>query len=107
MAALDPFMSWMLFRYAKNALLVLVLLGGAVYAGDYLSVAIPPARGLFGTVQVHPYYAVRKKNKQIEFMFLDPRTEVCVHSVFPHFGNRPCWYAERRKERSGSASKGS
>ena len=87
----------MLVRYTRNALMAVVLLAAAVYAGDYLSVTIPPNGGLFGSVQIRPFYAVRKKNKQIEFMFLDPRTEVCVYSLFPHFGDRPCWYAVRHR----------
>jgi hypothetical protein len=87
-----------LVRWITNAVLVAALLLGAVYAGDYLSVRFPGTREVLGSVQIRPYYAVRKKNKQTELMFLDPRTEVCVHSVFPHFGHKPCWYAERHRD---------
>jgi len=83
-------------RYARNVLLAAVLVMAAAYAGDYLSVRFPGGRDPFGTLQTKPYYAVRKKNKQIEYMFLDPQTEVCVHSLFPHFGDLPCWYAARK-----------
>ena len=82
----------------KNAVLMAALVLGAVYAGDYLSVKFPGTREVLGTMQIRPYYAVRKKNKQTELMFLEPRTEVCVHSVFPHFGHKPCWYAERHRD---------
>ena len=83
-------------RYARNLLLVAILIAAAAYAGDFLSVKFPGPRDPFGTVQTKPYYAVRKKNKTTEFMFLEPQTEVCVHSLFPHFGDRPCWYVERK-----------
>lgn len=87
----------MLIRLLGKAVLVLGLLFGAIYGGDYLSVAFPRNGGAFGSIQVKPYYAVRKKNKQIEYMFLEPQMRTCVHSLFPHFGDEPCWYVERNR----------
>ncbi len=86
--------------YTIRTLIVTALLLLTVYFSDYLSVAsrVPQTRS-FGTVQIQAYYAVRKKNKQTEFMFLDPQDQVCVHSLFPHFGDDPCWYLERHKQK--------
>ena len=30
------------------------------------------------------------------FIFDEPESRTCVHSLFPHLGQPPCWYAERR-----------
>ena len=79
------------------ALLLLLVL----YAADYLSVRyrIPNHRDPYGAVQVEHYYAVPKKNGKTEFMLLEPETQVCVRSLFPHFGYSPCWYAGRKTEK--------
>jgi len=89
----------------KRALLIavaaLLILAGAVYAGDFASVRfhIPRRRQLYSVVKVQPYYAVRLKDNKTEFYFLDPQNEVCVHSLFPHFGHRPCWYVSRHTQK--------
>ena len=95
-------MTWHSLRvYAIRTLIVAALLLLTVYFSDYLSVAfrVPKTRDPFGTVRIQTYYAVRKKNKEIEFMFLEPQDQVCVHSLFPHLGDDPCWYLERHKQR--------
>jgi hypothetical protein len=69
-----------------------------VYACDYLLLRYKAAaaeRGAFGSVQSQTYYAVRQKDGKVEFMYNDPQNERCVNSLFPHLGNRPCWYAKR------------
>jgi len=68
-----------------------------LYAGDYAAVRF--RRNPTGTVQVQPYYAVPLKDGKTEFMFLDPQNEVCVHSLFPHLGYRPCWYVSRHRNK--------
>lgn len=81
----------------KRALLIVVLLCVLVYGGDYLSLRyrIPHQRAQFGSVQVELDYAVRMKNNKTEYMFDDPAAQECVYSLFPHFGDSPCWYVER------------
>ena len=81
----------------KRATLIVVLLLCATYGGDYLSLALrfPGNRDPFGTVQVKRYYAVRLKGNKVEYYSLDPATEQCVYSLFPHFGDNPCWYVSR------------
>jgi hypothetical protein len=31
-------------------------------------------------------------------MMLDPETQTCVKSLAPHFGYKPCWYLDGRKQ---------
>ena len=82
-------------RILKVAVLSLLLL----YLGDYLLVGyrIAKTRNPFGVVKIEPYYAVRQKNGKDELYFLPAETQVCVQSLFPHFGHNPCWYVNREK----------
>lgn len=74
----------------------LILLGVAVYLGDFLSLRYQvPKRETYGSVVVREMYAVKLKNKQTEYMFQPPAPQECVNSLFPHFGDSPCWYLKR------------
>jgi hypothetical protein len=79
-------------------LFMLVLLFVGVYVCDYFSVRyrILKNRDPFGVVKIQRYYAVRLKDGKTEFVFQEPEIQVCVHSLFPHFGCSPCWYVKRR-----------
>ena len=79
-------------------LLLLILL---VYGTDYLILRyrVSKNRNPYGSVTDRDYYAIPRKDGRAEFVFADPETEICVHSLFPHFGDRPCWYASRRSSR--------
>jgi len=80
---------------------VLFLLATLVYAGDYLLVRfkIPKNREPFSSVIIQPYYAIHQKNGKTEFDYAQPQTEVCVQSLFPHFGYAPCWYVKRHTDK--------
>jgi hypothetical protein len=84
-------------------ILTWVVIGTIVlYAGDYLSVryGIPGGRPTFGTIQVHPYMAVPLKGGKEEIYPEEPQVQRCVQSLFPHLGEKPCWYVKRHlKER--------
>jgi hypothetical protein len=84
-------------RILAGAIVAVCLL----YAGDDLSVRlrIPGNRDPFGTVHVDRYYAIPEKNNKVEFLRADPETVTCVHSLFPHFGYSPCWYASRTTQK--------
>jgi hypothetical protein len=71
-----------------------------LYVGDYWVVRSKAAKGRepFGSVQVTRYEVVPEKNNHMEFFYDAPETVECVHSLFPHFGDNPCWYASRHKE---------
>lgn len=79
----------------------LLLLGILVYAGDYLLLRfkILAGRDPYGNVVVQPYYAIHQKNGKIEYQFAQPQNQICVNSLFPHFGVQPCWYVTRHTEK--------
>ena len=81
----------------KAAIIVVLAFIALLYAGDYAAVRL--RRVPTGTVQVQPYYSVPLKDGKTEFMYLDPQNEVCVHSLFPHLGHRPCWYVSRHSNK--------
>lgn len=81
----------------KRLLLAAGLVGIVLYVVDYVSVRLQGQKGL-GTVQVSHYYAVPQKNNRVEFYYGDSAAEECVHSLFPHLGDNPCWYVNRHKE---------
>jgi hypothetical protein len=90
----------------KRTLLTAVALLFAIYAGDYLFVrfrmAYPQAGEAFGTVKMERLYAIPQKNGKIEYEFDAQQPEVatpCVHSLFPHMGNNPCWYLQRNSQK--------
>jgi hypothetical protein len=89
-------LGWM-FRFF-GAVLVLIALA---YSGDYalLRYRIATRGNAYGSVMVHPYYAVPQKDRKTEFLFDEPRQEECVNSLFPHFADLPCWYLTRHKDR--------
>ncbi|HWC00834.1 MAG TPA: hypothetical protein VG672_29210 [Bryobacteraceae bacterium] len=72
-----------------------------VYVADDLSLRfrIPRSREPFASVEVKRYYAVPLKNHKTEIMPLDPETQQCVQSPFPHFGYAPCWYVRRNRRK--------
>lgn len=84
----------------RNFLLRALLLATVAYAIDYavLRFRITTGRSVMGTVTVRPVYAVPQKNHSTEFLAGDPQDQACVHSLFPHLGNSPCWYLARHKE---------
>ena len=85
----------------KRGLLIVVLLLLAVYGGDYLSLRLRiPKREPFGVVQVQRYYQVTLKNRKTEYLRDQPRPQPCVRSLFPHYGDAPCWYLERRQRQT-------
>jgi hypothetical protein len=90
----------------KRVLLVLIVLPCLVYLGDYLSLHfdIPNHRPQFGSVVVERDYAVPLKNRTTEYMFDQPAPQACVYSLFPHFGDSPCWYLTRHTRQDQARS---
>ncbi len=81
----------------QRVLLAALALAALLYCGDYLSLRFrfPNHREPFGSVMVERDFAVALKNHQTEFMFDKPQPQPCVHSLFPHLGDPPCWYLAR------------
>jgi len=91
---------------AKRAAIAVIVLFAVVYAGDYLLVrwkmADPKTGEAFGTVRMERLYAIPQKNGKIDYEFDAQQPEVttpCVHSLFPHMGDTPCWYLQRNSQK--------
>jgi hypothetical protein len=78
----------------------IILFAALGYAADYLSLRFrfPGNRNPFGTVTVTQMYVIHEKNGKTEYQFPPPQEQVCVQSLFPHFGYSPCWYLKRHTE---------
>ena len=81
------------------ALTIAALALALLYAGDTLRLKIKVRKGQYPveTVQVESYSAVPEKNNRIEYFYDDPEDEECVHALFPHTGDNPCWYVARHR----------
>jgi hypothetical protein len=64
-----------------------------VYAFDYIYARVRKAP--FASVRIDQYYAVTEKFNMTAYERGTAVTERCVYSLFPHFGNSPCWYLMR------------
>jgi hypothetical protein len=86
---------------AKGLLLAAVLSLLGVWVSDYAWLEYrtghDTAGQAFGSVTF--YYATLLKNGRTEIFYDQPQTEVCVQSLFPHSGYRPCWYAVKSQVR--------
>jgi hypothetical protein len=81
--------------------LILVALLVLVYGGDYFSLRyqFPGHRSQFGKVTVNTLYVIHVKGGKIQYTPGDQEIDTCVHSLFPHFGDSPCWYANRHTDK--------
>ncbi|MFI5094992.1 MAG: hypothetical protein WCE50_04285 [Candidatus Acidiferrum sp.] len=89
--------------YAKRILIAAVLAAALVYAGDFVYLRVrmlhPKADDPFETVTALRILAIEEKGGKTEYTIdeLQPQqTAVCVHSLFPHSGDPPCWYLKRK-----------
>ena len=79
------------------AVVCLLLACGLVYVGDYaaLRYRIPNNRAQFGSVVVQRTWIIPMKDGKTQYAFDPPGPQDCVNSLFPHFGDSPCWYLSR------------
>ncbi len=95
------------FPRAKNfsvrrVFLGIVALFVALYLFDFawyeLRVLIPKLGASVGSVHRIRLLAISSKGSKIDYEIdaVHPEEDVpCSHSLFPHSGNRPCWYMVR------------
>jgi hypothetical protein len=78
----------------------LLLAGALVYVCDYVSLRyrIPNNRAQFGSVVVQVTWVIPMKDGKTQYAFDPPAPQDCVNSLFPHFGDLPCWYLSRHKQ---------
>jgi hypothetical protein len=74
-----------------------------VYLGDYLYVRIralhPKPADPFESIKALRVLAIPEKNGKTSYEVdtQNPeQTVTCVHSLFPHYGDSPCWYVKPR-----------
>lgn len=93
-----------LVAFLKSLLIGVLVAAACVYAGDTLITRLKisgssAANGFVETSKVRRLYAIPKKNGKDDFSIGDPETEMCIHSLFPHFGYEPCWYTHRQDKK--------
>jgi hypothetical protein len=84
----------------NRAIIAVLLVLASIYAADYLWLLFRAhtSRNAFGNVTLETYYSVKLKNGKTEFDYAGQQNVECVHSLLPHMGDKPCWYASRKKE---------
>lgn len=88
---------------AKRFLIAGVLTLALVYAGDFVSVRVrmmhPKPGNPFEPVTAVRILAIDQKGGKTEYT-IDPlqpqQSAECVHALFPHNGDLPCWYLKRK-----------
>jgi len=88
---------------AKRILIAFVAAFALVYAGDYVSLRVRMLHAKpgdpFETVTALRILAIGEKGNKTEYS-VDPlqpqQTAECVHSLFPHRGDPPCWYLKQK-----------
>ena len=68
-----------------------------LYAADYaiFQHKMSQNNGAAALGTVTSYYGTALKDGKMEIFTDQPQTETCAHSLFPHSGYRPCWYASK------------
>ncbi len=95
-------------RYLTRGLVVILLLAAMLWTVDWLLLRrkIAQPSDAFGQVEVHRRYAIHLKNRRIEQRTELPKMEECVHSMFPHYNDTPCWYLERHADQTFDVDSG-
>jgi hypothetical protein len=88
---------------SKRILIGLLSAVVLVYAGDLVSLHVrmlhPKPGNPFETLTALRILAIDEKGNKTEYSVdpLQPRqTAECVHALFPHNGDPPCWYLKRK-----------
>lgn len=81
----------------KWILLPALVSAAVAYGLDWASLeyGIPTPRPKFAEYKVDQLYTVPNRWKEIEWSRGDSVMERCVNSLFPHYGNNPCWYVSK------------
>ncbi len=90
-------------RTIINSLLSIVLAAALVYVCDFISLAsrIPNNRPQFGSVVVQRTWVIPMKGGKSDQYAFDPPAPVdCVNSLFPHYGDSPCWYLKKHTQQT-------
>ena len=91
----------LLLKIATRALILLISVFAVLYAGDYAVARYRVSRNQSAAleiVKVQPMYVIPHKDSRAEYVFGDPQNQTCLHAIFPHFGNSPCWYVKKHTQ---------
>ena len=90
-------------RLAARILIGIALAAALVYAGDSISVHMRMMHATpsdpYETVTALRILAIADKGNKTEYTIdhVQPQqTAECVHALFPHNGDLPCWYLKRK-----------
>lgn len=84
-------------RLAGKILLIAIAFTAVFYGIDYLYAKLRPAA--YADVQIDRFLAIAEHFNKIGYERTTPVTERCIYSIFPHFGDAPCWYLTRHTVR--------
>lgn len=91
-------------KIASRALIAGIALTGILYAGDYAYAKYRMSKNTPGdpleVVKIQPTYVIPHKDGRAEYVFGDPVTQTCLHSVFPQLGYSPCWYVKKHAQQT-------
>lgn len=89
-------------KYTKRVMAVAIVVAALLWTVDWLLLRhrVAEEGEAFGEVEVHYHYGVRLKNKRVEQTRENSKVEECVHSMFPHYDETPCWYLKRHTNQS-------
>lgn len=80
--------------------IVLLLLFGMLYAGDWVVWKLRDSRGVGnGTVEVHQFLATSLKGNKTEYDMTGTAQQTCSRSIFPQQGYSACWWLRRHAAR--------
>jgi hypothetical protein len=84
-------------NWIQRILVLLVTIPAVFYVLDF---AVVRVRGNpTANVTIKRYYAIPQKGNKVQYAPADPAVEECVQSLFPHGGDRPCWYVNKHTHR--------
>jgi hypothetical protein len=84
-------------RLGQLAIVMVVLLG-ILYVGDWVVLQVRITRGTaYGVVEVNQFLATPLKGNKVEYDLVGAVQETCSRSIFPQKGNPACWWLERHK----------
>jgi hypothetical protein len=79
-------------------MMVLVVLLGLLYVGDWAELRVRVSHGTaYGVVQVNQFLATPLKGNKVEYDLMGTVSMTCSHSIFPQQGNPACWWLERHR----------
>jgi hypothetical protein len=86
-------------RVAIRTAVAILCACATLYLGDYIYFRYRLSKRTpsdpLETMQIRAIYSIPRKDGRAEFVFGPKQTVTCVHAIFPHMGNAPCWYVQR------------